>query len=110
MAKLKTLKCEEEGCKEPATHSVTLNIPAVGVPIDCHQPLRLYVDVKLCKTHASNFGQFFSWDENEELHDKIVDFVYENKFGERDFRRTFSSAISLSDNNYREIQNYLEEV
>jgi hypothetical protein len=101
------MKCEEEGCKENATHSVTLNIPAAGVPIDCHQPLRLYIDVKLCRGHAVNFGNGFHWHDNEGLRESIENFISESHFGVRDFSKTFSSAIKLTDSSYVEVQKYL---
>jgi len=101
------MQCEEEGCKEKATHSVTLNIPAAGVPIDCHQPMQLFIDVKLCRNHAVNFGKSFSWEDNEPLKESIENFIAESHFGARDFHKTFSSAISLENASYKEVQNYL---
>jgi hypothetical protein len=103
------MRCEEDGCKECATHSVTLNVPAAGVPIDLHQPLRLYIDVKLCHEHAKEFGRSFTWEENEELRDNIAAFVREAKFGARDFDRTFASSIRLEDPGFKEIQKFIEK-
>jgi len=104
----KKMRCEEDGCKENATHSVTINIPAVGVPIDLHQPLKLYVDVKFCHSHAKEFGKYFSWKENEELKENIMGFVRDAKFGERDFNRTFASTIQITDNYFKEVQCFIQ--
>lgn len=102
------MQCEEEGCKEKATHSVTLNIPAAGVPIDCHQPMQLYIDIKLCRDHATNFGKSFSWEDNEPLKEGIIEFVSESNFGVRDFNKTFTSAIPMNNSRYREVQSFLK--
>lgn len=102
------MRCEEDGCAAEATHSVTLNIPAAGVPIDCHQPMKMFIDVKLCQCHAREYGKEFSWDENQELKETINDFTRAGHFGARDFSRTFHSVIRLTDQSYINFQRQME--
>lgn len=101
------MRCEEEDCPAEATHSVTLNIPAAGVPIDCHQPMKMFIDVCLCHEHAKDYGKGFTWDENADLKDTITKFTREGNFGERDFEKTYHGVVGLNDRSYLNFQRQL---
>lgn len=98
--KMTDKKCEFDGCQHAATHSVTLNIPAKGVPIDLHAPIKMYVGVELCADHAKEFGKGFSWDDNEPLRSAIEATLRTTGRTDADFERSFHSTIRLSDPGY----------
>lgn len=95
-------KCEVDGCDEVATHSVTLNIPAEGIAIDCHQPLKMYVGVRRCLAHAKEFSKVdFNWETNEPLRDAINDSLARYKTDTRaDYSRSFQSVVSMTEPGY----------
>lgn len=93
-------KCEFEGCEHTATHSVTLNIPAKGVPIDIHSPIKMYIGVELCKDHAKAFGEGFNWEDNLPLKEAILATLKTTGRSDADFDRSFHSAIKLTDPGY----------
>ncbi len=92
--------CEHEGCTHKATHSVTLNIPAKGVPIDLHRPIKMYIGVELCKDHAKAFGDGFKWDDNAPLKNAIESTLRATGRSDADFDRAFHSTVRLDDPGY----------
>jgi hypothetical protein len=97
-------KCERTDCEYNATHSVTLNVPAVGVPIDLHSPIKMYIGVELCRDHAKKFGDGFTWEDNEGLRDAIVATLAAAGRSDADFDRTFHSIVKLDDPGYRQFK------
>jgi hypothetical protein len=95
-------KCENEGCDKEATHSVTLNIPAAGVPIDLHTPIKMYIGVELCREHADSFGEKFTWEENDSLRDAIEASVAALGGSPADFDRSFHAVCSLDSQGYQQ--------
>jgi hypothetical protein len=95
-------KCENENCDKEATHSVTLNIPAIGVPIDLHSPIKMYIGVELCLEHANSFGEKFSWEENEPLRDAIEASVRALGGSPADFDRSFHAVCTLDSQGYQQ--------
>lgn len=95
-------KCEKDNCEGEATHSVTLNIPATGVPIDLHTPIKMYIGVELCRKHADEFGKDFNWDENETLREAIEATVKGIGGSPADFERAFHSTIPITSNGYQQ--------
>lgn len=95
-------KCERDDCERQATHSVTLNVPAMDVPIDIHQPIKMYVGIELCRDHAKGFGEDFDWAGNEQLKDAIATTLSATGRSEADFDRAFHSVIRLDDNGYQQ--------
>lgn len=95
-------KCERDDCEHAATHSVTLNVPAMGVPIDIHQPIKMYIGIELCRDHAKAFGVDFKWRENEPLKDAIATTLSATGRSEADFDRAFHSVIRLDDDGYQQ--------
>lgn len=95
-------KCEVDGCEQVATHSVTLNIPAEGIAIDCHQPLKMYIGVERCLAHAKEFSKIsFDWDGNESLRDAIDDSLARYKTDTKaDYDRSFHSVVSMTEPGY----------
>lgn len=47
--------CQSTGCTREATHFPKLCVPAIGWPIDAHQPISAVLGVKLCRDHAKAF-------------------------------------------------------
>lgn len=95
-------KCEKETCAREATHSVTLNVPAKGVPIDLHAPIKMYIGVELCREHADDFGKDFDWDENESLREAVEASVTALGGSPADFDRSFHSTISINSDGYKQ--------
>lgn len=93
-------KCERENCEHAATHSTTLNMPSIGVPIDLHSPLKMYVGIELCQDHAKELGKQFKWSENQSLKEAVVDLARSMRRADVDFDRTFHSVIKLTDPGY----------
>ncbi len=92
--------CEHDGCEHQATHSVTLNVPAKGVPIDLHSPIKMYIGVELCLEHAKEFGKEFSWVDNEPLRNAIESTLRVTGRSDADFDRSFHSTVRLNDPGY----------
>ncbi len=102
-------KCEHEGCTYNATHSVTLNVPAIGVPIDLHSPIKMYIGVELCRDHAKEFGKGFEWSENEGLREAIMATLEASGRSDADFDRTFHSVVKLDDAGYLQFKRLQED-
>jgi hypothetical protein len=49
------VKCAEDTCTLEATHVPKICIPAIGWPIELHQPLSAVMTVPLCLAHARDF-------------------------------------------------------
>lgn len=45
--------CDQPGCAEAATHHPQIHIPALGWPINMHEPASLIMGLKLCHYHCS---------------------------------------------------------
>jgi hypothetical protein len=95
-------KCEVEGCDDQATHSITLNIPAEGVAIDLHQPIKMYIGVERCHNHAKEFSKLpFDWDSNGPLRDAIDDSLFRHKSDMKpDYHRSFHSVVKMTEPGY----------
>lgn len=95
-------KCENENCEKEATHSITLNVPAKGIAIDLHTPIKMYVGVQLCHEHAKEFGSDFTWDDNYELREAIEATIAAAGLSEPDFNKTFHSVVSMNHDGYQQ--------
>ena len=95
-------KCENSDCTKEATHAVTLNIPAVGKPIETHQPIKMYVGVKLCLKCAREFGKDFTWENNEDLKESLNDTLKTACGSDLDFARSFHSPIAFTNPGYQQ--------
>ena len=100
-------KCDYKDCKCEATHSVTLNVPAEGVPIDLHRPLKMFLGIELCFQHATEFGKNFSWEENEHMKEAIDASLAVISSTKADYPRTFHSIIKLNDAGYLQFLDYV---
>ncbi len=103
------IKCEHTGCEHEATHSVTLNIPAEGVPIDLHHPIKMYIGVKLCLEHAKVFGKDFDWEDNLSMQEAIDASLLATSATKADYDRTFHSIVKLTDPGYLQFVDFLEK-
>lgn len=54
------MKCDFKGCSEEATCMPKVNVPAMGWPIDMHQPLSFVIGLTLCDKHfaSARIGDF----------------------------------------------------
>lgn len=95
-------KCEHDDCPHEATHSVTLNIPAMGTPIDLHSPIKMYIGVELCREHADKFGDGFDWEENETLREAVESTVKAVGGSPADFDRSFHRSIPITNSGYQQ--------
>ena len=95
-------QCEKENCTNPATHSVTLNVPAKGVPLGLHSPIKMYIGVELCLEHANEFGNGFTWADNESLTEAIEATVTATGASPVDFDRAFHRVIPLTNPGYQQ--------
>jgi len=103
------MTCEFDGCKCEATHSVTLNIPAEGVPIDLHRPIKMYIGIKLCLDHAKTFGKDFEWEDNESMREAIDESLRKTSATKADYDRTFHSIVKLTDPGYLQFMEFMEK-
>ena len=101
--------CEHETCTNEATHSVTLNVPAIGIPIDLHAPIKMYMDTVLCLEHAKAYGLNFTWDDNESLRDAIESTLEATGRSQADFNRTFFDTLSIKNEAYRQFLKVKQE-
>lgn len=95
-------KCEVEGCGQDATHSITLNIPAEGIAIDLHRPLKMYIGVERCLDHAKEFSKVtFDWPSNAPLRDAILDSLLRHESDIKpDYERSFYSVVKMTEPGY----------
>lgn len=101
--------CEHEGCTKEATHSATLNVPAKGIPIDLHSPIKMYMGVVLCLEHAKAFGDDFTWEDNESLRDAIEATLEASGRSAPDFDRTFFDTVNIQSDGYRQFLKVKQE-
>ena len=100
--------CEHAGCPNTATHSVTLNVPIDGVPINLHRPIKMYIGIIMCLEHARVFGKDFDWSDNEGLREAINESLTRTSASKADYDRTFHSVVKLTDPGYLQFIELLE--
>lgn len=103
------MKCEHSGCEAEGTHSITVNIPAEGVPIDLHRPIKMYMGVELCLDHAKMFSKEFNWGENPDLQNSINESLAATSATKADYERTFTCIVKLTDPGYLQFLEFMKK-
>lgn len=92
--------CQKTGCTRPASKVLTVNVPAKGWPVSLHQPVRLVIDLRLCRHCAAEakIVEFLS----DDLKQAIEITCRASKKADPDFARAFLSPISIDGEEYQQ--------
>ncbi len=47
------MRCMRNNCADDATSALKICVPATGYPIESHQPISIFLGVKICLKHAA---------------------------------------------------------
>lgn len=88
-------KCARSGCKLPAVCSFAIRIPAVGVSVQQHIPLKMIVPLPVCKAHSDDVvaADFI----DDRMKQSAAIFCSMHNKQTPDFKRAFLERIPLTD-------------
>lgn len=103
------MKCGQPDCEAEGTHSITVNIPAEGVPIDLHRPIKMYMGIELCLDHAKMLSKEFDWEENHDLRNSIDEALVATSATKADYERTFTCIVKVTDPGYLQFLEFMRK-
>jgi hypothetical protein len=94
-------KCSEKNCKNQATVAPALFIPAMGVSIHQHTPIKMVMTVPFCNQHFKTMDiKNFMLPEGKR---RITEALRAIGRADPDFERAWLKPISIESDEYREL-------
>jgi hypothetical protein len=101
------MKCMVQGCGMEADCAVGINVPAQGVAIDQHQPLRMVLGIALCFHHYDGLTvQEFVTDQLMEIFEVACQ---TSKRAPPDFHRAYLSKVALDSPEFLSVSKMAEK-
>ncbi len=95
------INCQRDGCCKLADGVIAINVPATGIPIQEHDPLRVVFGLHLCDQHIQDemkTGEAHLTPELRQIFEMQARWVNGRK---PDFRRTFITKVEFTSQEYQ---------